>query len=80
MGWGGQAIVNAGIEISAGAVNCAIAGGLENMGLVPYFYSEAMGRANRGQPCMTACSMTGRMTHFLAVIRGGIPKSYLRRD
>ena len=63
--------MNAGIEISAGAVNCAEAGGMENMGLVPYFYSEAMGRANRGQPCMTACSMTGRMTHFLAVIRGG---------
>ena len=35
-GSGAQAIVSAALEIMAGSVNCAIAGGMENMDLAPY--------------------------------------------
>lgn len=47
-GSGAQAIVSAALEIAAGMVNCAIAGGMENMDRAPYLLPQGRWGARMG--------------------------------
>ena len=75
-GSGAQAIVSAAHEILAGAVDVAVAGGMENMDLAPYLdRARPLGLPHgRRRSSTTACCATASTTPFPISTRAGTPR------